>query len=213
MEAAGGVPLRGRGDGGASGEDLGLGTAPSLRTIMAAIQDLWGSITPLELKLDTVQIDDNLLREDMGKISAKVAAAETQIYGLQATTKRLEEGVRSLTKKTEIMEARLEDQEGRSRRNNFGDVTIHARGISDQFPVGIRLLGPQRNYTLLGRLDIWGLKVEGVREKLRKGASLYFTENQGTVASAGALWEAFKTVLRGQAQAALGVTRKETWLA
>ncbi|KAJ1121694.1 hypothetical protein NDU88_000213 [Pleurodeles waltl] len=85
---------------------------------MAAIQDLWASIAPLEPKLDTVQIDVNLLRADMGKISAKVAAAETHIDVLQATIKRLEEQVRSLTKKSEIMEARLQDQEERSRRNN-----------------------------------------------------------------------------------------------
>ncbi|KAJ1186679.1 hypothetical protein NDU88_003460 [Pleurodeles waltl] len=91
---------------------------------MAAIQDLWGSIAPLEPKLDTVQIDVNLLRVDMGKISAKVAAAETHIDGLQATTKQVEEQFRSLTKKSEIMEARLEDQEGRSRRNNVRVVGV-----------------------------------------------------------------------------------------
>ncbi|KAJ1190987.1 hypothetical protein NDU88_000304 [Pleurodeles waltl] len=91
-------------------EDLSLWTEPSLRTIMAAIQDLWGSIAPLESKLDIVQIDVNLLRMDMSKISANVAAAETHIDGLQATSKRLEEQVRSLIKKSEIMEAKLEDQ-------------------------------------------------------------------------------------------------------
>ncbi|KAJ1167335.1 hypothetical protein NDU88_007727 [Pleurodeles waltl] len=85
MEAARGSSQGG--NGGPPGEDLGLGTEHSMRTIIAAIQDLWGSIALLETKLDTVQIDINLLRAGMGKISEKVAAAETHVDGLQATTK------------------------------------------------------------------------------------------------------------------------------
>ncbi|KAJ1088183.1 hypothetical protein NDU88_001342 [Pleurodeles waltl] len=90
---------------------------------------------------------------------------------------------------------------------------MHGRGVSDHSLVGIRQLGPQQDYVLPGRLDVWGLKEPGVREKLWDGASLYFAENQGTVALAGTLWEAFKTVLRGQAQASLWVTGKEMRLA
>ncbi|KAJ1105214.1 hypothetical protein NDU88_002622 [Pleurodeles waltl] len=75
---------------------------------MAAIQDLRGSIAPWEPKLDTVQINVSLLRADMSKIFMKVAAAETHIDGLQATIKRMEEQIRSLTKRSSIMEARLE---------------------------------------------------------------------------------------------------------
>ncbi|KAJ1161755.1 hypothetical protein NDU88_002236 [Pleurodeles waltl] len=46
---------------------------PSLSTIMAAIQDIQGFISPLELKLDAVHIDVKLLRADIGKISEKGA--------------------------------------------------------------------------------------------------------------------------------------------
>ncbi|KAJ1087645.1 hypothetical protein NDU88_000812 [Pleurodeles waltl] len=63
---------------------------PSLRTSMAAIQDLRGSITPLEPKLDAVTFDVNLLMADFGKISKKVEVAETHIERLLSTTKRLE---------------------------------------------------------------------------------------------------------------------------
>ncbi|KAJ1117173.1 hypothetical protein NDU88_005373 [Pleurodeles waltl] len=105
-------------EGGPSSENLSLGGVPSLGTIMAAIQDLQDSFAPLEPKLDAVQIDVNLVKADMSKIATKVAVAETHIDGLLATTKRLEEQVRSLTKKSSVMQARLEDQEGRSRRNN-----------------------------------------------------------------------------------------------
>ncbi|KAJ1083738.1 hypothetical protein NDU88_003893 [Pleurodeles waltl] len=100
------------------GEVSGTKGEPSLSTIMAAIQDIRGSISPWQPKLDVVEINVNLLRTEMGKISEKVAMAEAHIVGLMATTKLLEEQVRSLTKKSSEMEAELEEQEGRSRRNN-----------------------------------------------------------------------------------------------
>ncbi|KAJ1198649.1 hypothetical protein NDU88_002488 [Pleurodeles waltl] len=40
----------------------------------------------------------------------------------------------------------------------------------------------------------------------------FFKKNRGTVPSASTLWEDFKVVLRGQAQALTGVARKETGL-
>ncbi|KAJ1147344.1 hypothetical protein NDU88_000225 [Pleurodeles waltl] len=61
---------------------------------------------------------------DLGKISEKVAVAKAHIVGLTATTKHLEEQVRSLTKKSAEMEAKLEDQEERSRRNNMRVVGV-----------------------------------------------------------------------------------------
>ncbi|KAJ1147887.1 hypothetical protein NDU88_000728 [Pleurodeles waltl] len=52
-----------------------------------------------------------------------------------------------------------------------------------------------------------------VRECLREGASLYVSENKDSVLSWWTLREAFKIVLRGQAQAVLGVVKKEMRLA
>ncbi|KAJ1082196.1 hypothetical protein NDU88_002364 [Pleurodeles waltl] len=60
---------------------------PSLRSIMAAIQDLQGLVSPIEPKLDAVTLEVNLLREDFGNISEKVAVAETHFEGLLSTTK------------------------------------------------------------------------------------------------------------------------------
>ncbi|KAJ1083761.1 hypothetical protein NDU88_003916 [Pleurodeles waltl] len=85
--------------GGPWGEVPGPEGEPLLSTIMAAIQDIRSSISPLEPKFGVVQIDVILLRIDLGKISEKVAVAETHIGRLMATTKRLEEQAWSLTKK------------------------------------------------------------------------------------------------------------------
>ncbi|KAJ1101284.1 hypothetical protein NDU88_006356 [Pleurodeles waltl] len=60
----------------------------------------------------------------MGKIPEKVAMAEMHIKGLLATINHLEEQFRSLTKKSSVMDAKLEDQEGRSRRNNVRVVGV-----------------------------------------------------------------------------------------
>ncbi|KAJ1096203.1 hypothetical protein NDU88_001347 [Pleurodeles waltl] len=59
------------------------------------------------------------------------------------------------------------------------------------------------------RQEAWGVQKQEARDKLREGAALYFKENRGSVPSAGMLWEAFKAVLRGKAQALTGVARKE----
>ncbi|KAJ1138525.1 hypothetical protein NDU88_004906 [Pleurodeles waltl] len=89
---------------------------PSLRAIMAAIQDLKTSLEP---KLDAITIDVTLLRADLHKMSNKVTSAELHINLLQSTSKKLGQQIQSLTHQQEIMAARLEDQEGWARRNNL----------------------------------------------------------------------------------------------
>ncbi|KAJ1118985.1 hypothetical protein NDU88_007171 [Pleurodeles waltl] len=83
---------------------------PTLGTIMAAIQDLTGSLEP---KLDTVMVDVTLLRAALKKVTEKVTIAETVIARLQSTSKGLEDQVQFLTVEQERIVARLEDQEGR----------------------------------------------------------------------------------------------------
>ncbi|KAJ1106297.1 hypothetical protein NDU88_003698 [Pleurodeles waltl] len=61
---------------------------PSLNEIMAEIQTMRSIV---ELKLDAVMTEVNLLRADLGNMSDKVKTAESQITGLQSTTKRLED--------------------------------------------------------------------------------------------------------------------------
>ncbi|KAJ1158341.1 hypothetical protein NDU88_011032 [Pleurodeles waltl] len=97
---------------------------PSLNTIMAAISDLKQTLEP---KLDAVTIDVSLLRLNLQKMADKVNKAETHIQALQSSSKRLEEHVQLLTKQRNIMEARLEDQEGRARRNNIRVVGVPER--------------------------------------------------------------------------------------
>ncbi|KAJ1093403.1 hypothetical protein NDU88_006504 [Pleurodeles waltl] len=87
---------------------------PLLGSIMVAIQDLK---TSLESKLNTLTIDDNLLRADLQKMPGKVTSVESHIHQLQSTSKKLEEQV--LTRQQDFMAARLQDQEGRARRNNL----------------------------------------------------------------------------------------------
>ncbi|KAJ1154306.1 hypothetical protein NDU88_007059 [Pleurodeles waltl] len=78
-------------DGGHSGEDQMHNEEPSLRTVMAAIQDLRGSIPPLEPKLDAGTLDVYLQRSDFRKISEKVVVAEMHLKGLLFIMKRQEE--------------------------------------------------------------------------------------------------------------------------
>ncbi|KAJ1106518.1 hypothetical protein NDU88_003919 [Pleurodeles waltl] len=135
--------------------------------------------------------------------------------------KRLKEQVRSLTKQSVAMAARLEDQERRARRNNiqivggaqasqFGPPINQAMGISDHSPVEVQLRGPSRDFKLPPRLDAWSLRDTEIQEKLREGMDP--TENRCSVSSSRVLWEAFKSLIRGQAQAIIGARRKDTQL-
>ncbi|KAJ1214644.1 hypothetical protein NDU88_002262 [Pleurodeles waltl] len=63
-------------------------TELSLRTIMAAIQDLNGSLDP---KLDAVIVDATLLHAGLKKVAEEVTTAEIDITHLQSTSKRLED--------------------------------------------------------------------------------------------------------------------------
>lgn len=94
---------------------------PSLKDIMKAIREFRGTMEP---KIDSVTEEVNLLRADFKKMSNKVSAAETEIGSLQSKTKRLEEQVAALTKRQVDIYARLEDQEGRARRNSLRIVGV-----------------------------------------------------------------------------------------
>ncbi|KAJ1101413.1 hypothetical protein NDU88_006481 [Pleurodeles waltl] len=71
-------------------KDQGHPVEPSLGAIRTAIQDLRGSLEP---KLDVVMVIVTLLRADLKKVAEKVTTAETDIAGIQSTSKRLEEQV------------------------------------------------------------------------------------------------------------------------
>ncbi|KAJ1185650.1 hypothetical protein NDU88_002440 [Pleurodeles waltl] len=94
---------------------------PSLGVVLSAIQDLRGCLEP---KLDAVTVDVTLFRADFKKVTEKVTTKESDFGHLQATSKRLEDQVQFLNKEYENVTARLEDQEGRARRNNIRVVRV-----------------------------------------------------------------------------------------
>ncbi|KAJ1206442.1 hypothetical protein NDU88_001847 [Pleurodeles waltl] len=100
---------------GAQEKDHGPSGEPSLGAIMAAIQDLRGSLEP---KLDTVTVDVTLLRADLKKVTEKVINAETDIARLQSTSKRLEDQIQFLTAGHGKIVVHLQDQKGMAQRKN-----------------------------------------------------------------------------------------------
>lgn len=103
-------------------EEVAAGTAePSLTSIMNAIHALG---TTLESKIDKVSIEMTLLRADLNKTSEKATHNATSITELLTVTKALEERIHQLTHQQRQTAARLEDQEGRARRNNIRVVGV-----------------------------------------------------------------------------------------
>ncbi|KAJ1119212.1 hypothetical protein NDU88_007398 [Pleurodeles waltl] len=102
-------------------EGPGPSCEPSMGAIMAAIQDMRGSLEP---KLDAVTMDVTLLQADLKKVAAKVTNAEMGIARLQSTSKRHEDQILFLTAEHEKIVSRLEDQEGRAQRNNIRVVGV-----------------------------------------------------------------------------------------
>ncbi|KAJ1211392.1 hypothetical protein NDU88_006752 [Pleurodeles waltl] len=81
----------------------------------------------------------------------------------------------------------------------FKEVTL----LTDHSPVGtIKYAG------LPPRIDPWYLKEGDFPNEVRKGTKRYFDDNLGSVTSAGILWEAFESIIRGQAQALIGLKKE-----
>ncbi|KAJ1175641.1 hypothetical protein NDU88_000928 [Pleurodeles waltl] len=128
---------------------------PSLGAIMEAVSDLKSALEP---KLDTVTVDVSLLHADLQKMADKISTAESDIQTLRSTSKSLEEQVRTLTAQHATMAARLEDQEGHARRNNFRVIRVpeRAAGVSVDFfleDLILKTLCPKRlsNFFLVER--------------------------------------------------------------
>lgn len=94
---------------------------PSLASIMAAIQTLG---TTLETKIDKMSIEMNLVRADLNKTSDKARANEAEIQQLRDSSKKLEQRVNELVHQHRQLALKLEDQEGRARRNNIWVVGV-----------------------------------------------------------------------------------------
>ncbi|KAJ1145388.1 hypothetical protein NDU88_011675 [Pleurodeles waltl] len=89
---------------------------PSQAEILAAIQ---GSRVALEAKIETVEVEVNLLRADLRKVSDKFKVAEVSIVELQTEVGSLRKQMVQATSTVGRLEARLEDAGGRSQHNNI----------------------------------------------------------------------------------------------
>ncbi|KAJ1089349.1 hypothetical protein NDU88_002500 [Pleurodeles waltl] len=89
---------------------------PSQVELLASIQ---GSRVALEGKIEAVAVEVNLLRADLRKVSDKVKAAEGTISELQSEVGTLRTQMAQATSTVGRLEARLEDAEGSSQRNNI----------------------------------------------------------------------------------------------
>ncbi|KAJ1097674.1 hypothetical protein NDU88_002791 [Pleurodeles waltl] len=71
-----------------------------------------------------VTVDVTLFRAGLKKVAKKVTNPDKDIARLQSTSKRLEDQLQFLTEEHERTVERLEDQEGRARRNNIRVVRV-----------------------------------------------------------------------------------------
>ncbi|KAJ1125397.1 hypothetical protein NDU88_003829 [Pleurodeles waltl] len=82
------------------------------------IWEALGARVALEGKVSTVAVEVNLLRADLRKVSDKVKVAERSIVDLQTEVYTLRKQMAQVNTTVGTLEARLEDSEGISRRNN-----------------------------------------------------------------------------------------------
>ncbi|KAJ1155154.1 hypothetical protein NDU88_007889 [Pleurodeles waltl] len=83
--------------------------------LLAAIM---GSREALEGKIESVAIEVNLFRADLWKVSGRVQITEGSISELREEVTTLRQQMAEVTSRAETLEARVENAEGRSRRNN-----------------------------------------------------------------------------------------------
>ena len=73
------------------------------------------------------------------------------------------------------------------------------RGISDHSPIWAEYSMSQHPSHLEININPWYLKIQSIREGITKATHHYFQENTGSVSSTTTLWEAYKSVIKGQA--------------
>ena len=92
-----------------------------LDKVLAAIT---ASREVLEQKIQAVVIDVNLLRADQSKLADKVKDTETSLKEIQPVVAHNDSLTKGLVNKVEILERKMEDLEGRSRRSNIRVIGI-----------------------------------------------------------------------------------------
>ncbi|KAJ1096708.1 hypothetical protein NDU88_001840 [Pleurodeles waltl] len=117
-------------------------SAPTLKDIMTVIQVIWGS---LEMKTDLISAEVTLI--DMENMSDRVKETEDAITFFSAETINMKQQVKELRATTEVLGAKFEDFEGRSRRNNICMVGVleKAEGLASNLfikEIVLKLLHP-----------------------------------------------------------------------
>ena len=125
---------------------------PSLADIMSAIK---GIQETLESKMDFISTEVNLLRADFGKMKDRVKDNQEEVTSLQSENKELKKQVQELQNTSDKLVEKMDDIEGRARRNN------------------IRITGvPERSEGPAADLFVEDLVLKGLKTR---GLSRYFS--------------------------------------
>lgn len=81
--------------------------------------DIMGLLQQMQSSMGAIATDINLIRADMAKFTERIKAVETTTELLTTDTKALKQQVLLLETETQILKSKLDEQEGRSRRNNI----------------------------------------------------------------------------------------------
>lgn len=84
-----------------------------------------------------------------------------------------------------------------------------ARRISDHSPIWMRLTLGTHSVGRTAPTNLWYLRNPKMLTALLQAIDSYFQENDGSVDSAQTLWEAFKTVIGGQALSLIAGAKKD----
>lgn len=111
---------------------------PGLAEVLAAIANCQASITSLTSKVDAVQLDVGLFRQDMDKVRSRLSSAEQRLVHAEDTvtdhtTTTTTTLLRSQQTKICDLEYKVEDAENRNRRNNLCIVGL-AVGVEGPHP-------------------------------------------------------------------------------
>lgn len=86
--------------------------------------DVMATLQQVQASIGTISTDISLIRADFAKLSGRLLEVETTTQELKADTTQLQRQVRQLEADNKQILAKLEDQEGRSRRNNVRIIGV-----------------------------------------------------------------------------------------
>lgn len=103
-------------------------TSSKLDAALAAVEKLGETLNQtrasLEGKIDKVAIDLTHLRADHRKLADRTTAVESAVADIAPTVTATDKHVQNLLNRVEFLEGRVEDAEGRARRNNVRIVGL-----------------------------------------------------------------------------------------